>query len=311
MVSVVATAEYRRPASNHRAAALRVRFVSGITFDAKAVELMHRALREQLEAIEIPSSFAAPISAQAPDATRGVDPPPSLRIYIGAYMDLFRLLEEMRFQTALAYLLVLDHGAKINSGEAPPLTDQPIMPAEALALLLRFMREAPSPDELFHDPYATISGNRVLVDWFAAQLLDSVLFRALAACDRLAILLWTRAEIPLRGKAGHERHPAFRGWWLDQLVDVYGDCDRWSELRGFVDRADFKLVKEMRDGFTHSRRRPAHLHGEPVLEFASGSDRVTGLQVDEHLGLAFAAYNEIVRPLVRLTGDVLPTADPT
>jgi hypothetical protein len=233
------------------------------------------------------------------------------RVYIDSYLDLFRLLEEMRFETALALLLMMDHGAKIQRGEAPPFADQGrVMPAEALALLLRFMREPPRPDRLFSDRLASMSGNRILGDWFAAQMIDGVLFRAIAACDRLAIMLWTRAGLPLQGKRG-ELHPAFRGSWLDQLVPVYGEHEQWGDLRGFADQSEFKRAKEIRDGFTHRRRRPSQLHGEMLVTFAGDHVDTIGMDGQEHLALAFQAYNEIVRPLVRLTGDLLPAADAT
>jgi hypothetical protein len=286
--------------------------MTGPPFDQEALRLMHKILGEELAVVDLPETFAAPLSSWAKEAFRDGETPKLRRVYIDAYLDLFRLLEEMRFELALALLLMLDHGAKIQNGEAPPFPDQEqVIPAEALALLLRFMREPPRPDQLFSDRLASMSGSRILADWFAAQLIDGVLFRAVAACDRLAIMLWTRARVPLEGKQGRERHPAFRGFWLDQLVDVYRASEHWPELRGFTDRSEFALAKEIRDGFTHRRRRPSQLHGEMLVTFAGDKAVILGMDGQEHLALGFQAYNEIVRPLVRLTGEVLPAADPT
>ena len=113
-------------------------------------------------------------------------------------LDLTRLLEEIRFEVALAGLLLLDYTHKLERGAAPKI-DKPDLPMgiEAEALLRRLMREIPAPDELFRNPYAELSGRRILGRWFAGQLLDSVLYRTVASCDRLAILLWTRAAFSL------------------------------------------------------------------------------------------------------------------
>jgi hypothetical protein len=284
--------------------------MTGPPFDHDALRVMHKILDEELAVVELPETFASPLSSWAKEALRDGETPEHGRVYIDAYLDLFRLLEEMRFETALALLLMMDHGAKMQKGEAPPFPDQErVIPAEALALLLRFMREPPRPDRLFTDRLASMSGSRILADWFAAQLIDGVLFRAVAACDRLAIMLWTRARVPLVGKQGRERHPAFRGFWLDQLADIYQASEHWPELRGFADRNEFARAKEIRDGFTHRRRRPSQLHGEMLVTFAGDKTVTLGMDGEEHLALAFQAYNEIVRPLVGLTGQVLPTAD--
>src|SRR6267143_1528231 len=93
-------------------------------FDQQALRVMHKILNEELAVVDLPEAFATPLSSWATEALHDDETPQHRRVYIDAYLDLFRLLEEMRFQTALALLLMLDHGAKIQSGEAPALPDQ-------------------------------------------------------------------------------------------------------------------------------------------------------------------------------------------
>ncbi len=124
--------------------------------------------------------------------------PTLVRAYVDAQTDLHRLLEEIRFEAAFACLLLEDYRAKRDRGEAPsgerPDALTPgVMDAEVLAVLSRYMREPPSPAQLLSSPYVEVSGGRILSDWFAGQLLDSALVREVAASDRLATLLWTRA----------------------------------------------------------------------------------------------------------------------
>jgi hypothetical protein len=182
---------------------------------------------------------------------------------------------------------------------------------ESLALLQRYMREPPSPSRLFENPYYEISGDRVLGDWFAGQLLDSALFRSIAACDRLVILLWIRAGEPSRRRRdGRSLHPAFTRHFLRYLRKYYEDQRAWPLLYETVEGSLFGLAKELRDGFTHSRRLASELHGEPVVAY-SGQGPARGLEADEHRALVLAFYNEILGPSIEHVGTLLarqPTA---
>lgn len=215
----------------------------------------------------------------------------------------------------MAVLLLADSGIKRDRGEAP---DRPTkrdfpMPVEVDALLRRYFRPLPWPAKLFDDPYAEIAGDRVLGRWFAGQLLDSALFRALAACDRLAILLWANAELPLKTRRdGEPIHPSFRRYYLNQLTEPYGQHPAWEELVSFADDELFRYTKNIRDGFTHSRRMRSQLHGDYVIEYLGDEERgvppTAAIDAVDHVALALACYDGILRPLVRLTGEVLPQA---
>jgi hypothetical protein len=76
------------------------------------------------------------------------------------------------------------------------------MPEEAKALLERYLREPPDPARLFSSPHESISGHRYLSDWLAGQLLDGALFRSVGVCDRVAIMLWARAGLPIPNRQG-------------------------------------------------------------------------------------------------------------
>ena len=276
-----------------------------IEFDSDVVAETHALYLGTLGPIDFADGFTALIS-ETVDKHRILDnPPPLLRPYVDAYIDLHRLLEEIRFEVALAWLLIEDRRVKVERGELARPALPRLIPMEALALPQRYMREPPAPTELFADPYAGISGNRVLGDWFAAQLLDSALFRSVAVCDRLAILLWVRAgrEIPTT-KRGREHHPAFTPRHLDVLVRDYGEQAEWASLRALADNELFTFTKELRDGFTHSRRLVSELHGEPIVAYAMEAPK-RGVDADEHRALALAFYDVILRPAIGLGGVLL------
>jgi hypothetical protein len=284
-----------------------------IEFDGDIVAATHELYLGTLGPIDFADGFTALISETVDQHGILDDQPPLLRPYVDAYIDLHRLLEEIRFEVALASLLIEDRRVKLERGDltqpaAPPLPAP--MPMEALALLQRYMREPPAPPELFADPYAEISGSRVLGDWFAAQLLDSALFRSVAACDRLAILLWVRGGRQIATtKRGRERHPAFTPRYLNALARDYGDQPEWPPLRALADDELFTFTKELRDGFTHSRRLVSELHGERVVAYAMEAP-MRGVDADEHRALALAFYDVILRPAIGLSGAILGNRPP-
>ena len=230
---------------------------------------------------------------------------------MNAYIDFFRLVEEIRFETGLAYLLLEDYDRKAARGDAPARRKSELpfpLPAESIALLLKFYREAPSPADLFTDPYSEMTGSRLLGDWFAGQVLDSVLVREVAACDRLATMLWTRVEQPIRtSKAGREFFPTFRRETLKELAPHYEQAPAWPDLLELTSHKLFAFAKDLRDDFTHARRVASALHGEQFTTFFRDDTVSVGVDANEHLAIALALYGEILRPAVRLTGELLTT----
>jgi hypothetical protein len=163
------------------------------------------------------------------------------------------------------------------------------------------MTEPPPPTRLFHDPYQIMSGSRVLSQWLAGQLLDSALFRSIAALDRLAIVLRARAGMPIGSWS-----PAFREKELDALAPAY-PVPEWQELYALLENPIWGLTKGMRDGFTHRQRVPADLHGTTnvAVDFGSMRGIRERLSSDEHLAVIRAFYSLILKPAVELTGAIL------
>ena len=77
-----------------------------------------------------------------------------------------------------------------------------------------------------------MSGSRIVSRWLAAQLLDSAIYRAIAATDRLAVLLHASAGVAFtRTKAGEALYPAFTSDDLQKLNPCYGTRPEWRDLR--------------------------------------------------------------------------------
>jgi hypothetical protein len=226
--------------------------------------------------------------------------PPSFRTYVDAFLDLHRLVDEIRFETGLAFLLIDDDARKPRDEEEERSRSQlPYLHDEVVAVALRYAREAPSPVMLFRDPHTRMGGGRVVGTWFAGQLLDSALVRGVAACDRLATLLWARALLPIP-----ERLPAFRPRYLDRLEPLYGHHRAWRVLRALEQDDTWTFAKDLRDRFAHARRDRSALHGEPLgAYFDEPASR--GLDGYEHFAVAAAFYDSVLRRAVRVTERLL------
>lgn len=231
-------------------------------------------------------------------------PDPALRAhYFDALLELHRLLEEYRFHVSLAHLLVLDIGPSIEAGLAEPRRLDPMvdaaggMPDESRALLLPYMREAPSAVELFDEPHLLTTGGRRLSGWFGGQLIDDALVRGIAALDRIATMLWVRVSRPIATTArGVPLLPGFSRHTLDKLNRAYTDAD-WQTLVDLTDHVLFAQVKRIRNDFTHARRIASELHGERYVSRYFG-DPMQGLDAGLHLALGVGFYALILVPAV-------------
>ncbi|MCW2974861.1 MAG: hypothetical protein JWM06_142 [Actinomycetia bacterium] len=242
----------------------------------------------------------------------GVDaiPDPTLRkTFFDALIDLHRLVEEYRFHVAFAHLLMFDVSERVQDGtalkiESDPIFDQLGIPDEARALLLPFWRRPSSVTEFFSNPHEVITGHRRRSSWLAGQLLDSALVRGVAACDRVATLLWARAGVPIAQRYGERYLPSFLPRQLARLDSFYADRPEWPELKKLAEHGIYTSARSIRNGFTHSRRIPSELHGEKVVATANG-EPVQGLGVGLHLAFGLDLYKLVLEPVVEYTRRLL------
>jgi hypothetical protein len=236
------------------------------------------------------------------------------KTFFDALIDLHRLVEEYRFHVAFAHLLMFDVSERVQDGTAATIEENPIfdqlgIPDEARALLLPFWRRPSSVTELFSKPHEIITGHRRLSSWLAGQLLDSALVRGVAACDRVATLLWTRAGVPIPQRYGEPYLPSFLPRQLARLDSFYADRPEWPELKELGEHVIYTSVRTIRNGFTHSRRIPSELHGEKVIATADG-EPVQGLDVGMHLAFGLGFYKLVLEPVVERARQLLTeTAD--
>jgi hypothetical protein len=239
------------------------------------------------------------------------------RTYFDALNDLHLLVEEYRFSALLAVTLLRDYSLKRERGDAPPTPgavdarfDNMAWPVEVVAVMRGYATEPPNAAELFEDPHQQMSGNRILSRWFAAQLIDSALYRGIAACDRMAILLRCQAGLPVKVTSkGERRQPSFSKSHLKALNSSYATTPVWKRLVDLATSPLFEFVRQERNGFTHERRRPSELHGERAIVYGSqGSgpeETVFPLDAASHYALAPAFYNEVLCKALAMTRELI------
>lgn len=239
------------------------------------------------------------------------------RTYLDALMDLHLLIDEYRFEAVLGLALLRDYVIKRDRGDAPTLGlsgdeafDRMPWPAETIVVTKRYAREPPNPEQFFSTPHQQIAGGRILSRWFAAQLIDSALYRGIAACDRLAILLRCQAGLPVETtKRGERRQPSFTPGAMGEIGKELGNATDWTVLYELTSNALFDFIKQQRNGFTHERRTPSELHGERAILYGAVDDVaqeiVPAMDAQTHYALAPAFYNEVLVRAVAWTRSII------
>jgi len=229
-----------------------------------------------------------------------------------AIVELSALLDEIRFSGAFAGLLIEDY-EQIAADDQP--SDEAAgrqelgevgMPITAFALLTPYFAPTPGPHTLFTQPHVRLAGDRVLSQWFAGQLIDASLVRVVAALDRVAIILWASAGMPIPVGKGTS-HPAFRRFYLRQLAGHYPDTDLTQVLK-LTEHELYRVLVSVRNGFTHSKRIMSELHGHYRVAYEAADPRgVVTQAIDKrtHLAILLACYNEVLRPAIGLASDCL------
>ena len=232
------------------------------------------------------------------------------RVFLDALLDLHALVDEYRFEALLAAALLSDYDRKLASGEAEPLElsgdprlDQMAWPAETVAVMRRYASDPPSASILFENPHRQIAGSRIFSRWVAGQMIDSALYRGIAACDRLAIMLHCGSGVALpRNRKGELRSPSFGRDDLKPLGRYFVSRPAWAQVRELAAHPFLGFVKEERNDFTHHRRRPSELHGERDIVYGSLSDGpeelVRAMDAGTHYAIAAGFYNEVLLPAI-------------
>lgn len=225
-----------------------------------------------------------------------------MHLFSDALIELQRLLDEVQFNYALAYMLLRDFAVRNPGAETVPPPAPPPIPVQALALLSASIPPTRA-SLLTQDLHAEMPGSRYLSRSLAGQLLDGALIRAISALDRLAALVQL-AVIDPKVVPGNWFAPILSSKDLKGAAKRYQDRDAWDGLMSLAaDEVTQWLRQDIRNGFIHRRRWPSALTSEAVAVYshfnATGEyvhDERAGLSAPQHLALVRLAWSEMLAP---------------
>lgn len=205
-----------------------------------------------------------------------------------ATLDIDDLSSQIRWHVGQAFLLKELHPEILTAGkEDEPFVAQLGMPSAAQLLLRGFVSE---PDKVFfHDLGENWRGGTA-GGWIFHMMIDSAIYRALSALDRLAVLVWHAAGLP-------EERIYFRGRKMAK-VDRALTSPASKDLLEIAERPVLDLVTTYRDGFSHTKKAYSRIAGSPPADSWTTEDgqrvlmRPDGWDAAHLLALANAAFGQ-------------------
>jgi hypothetical protein len=280
-----------------------------ITAEPAILDELEEALREHVPA---PEDEIRVICSVLAEAMPGTETGAKLRRLA---FDLDHLLVETRWHIGQVLLLMRLHPDALKS---PPVKDEWDeierkfgMPAPALLLIRQFTRDA---DQVYYSNLAQRRGGGTVAAWVYHMLVDSAIFRIVAALDRVAHLAWLVARMPLE-RAGREIRVYFRSGKMKQINDTLNTTETLQLQQLASDPFIEKLVA-YRDGLSHNLKSYVRAAGpiptdewldkagNPIIQQADqiDADLLFGITVSGYLHVA-----KTLKPLADLLVRLFPT----
>jgi hypothetical protein len=114
------------------------------------------------------------------------------------------------------------------------------IPAGAQLLLRGYISDA---NRVLYDDLSTPRRGGTVGGWIFHMMIDSAVYRAVSALDRLAALLWYAAELPME-------RVYFRSGKLRKLHAAIS-CDETAHLLRIAEGKLLNFIVDYRDGLTH------------------------------------------------------------
>ena len=159
-------------------------------------------------------------------------------------LDIDDLTAQIRWHLGQALLLMDSQPDILKAGE----DDNDIirglgMPASAQLLLRGYIRDA---DRVLYDDSSTPRRGGSVGGWIFHMMIDSAVYRAVSALDRLATVLWYAAELPME-------RVYFRSGKIKKLHAAIC-CDETAHLLRIAEGKLLNFIIDYRDGLTHSTK---------------------------------------------------------
>lgn len=164
--------------------------------------------------------------------------------------DVDDLTSQIRWHLGQALLLMDSQPDILKAGEDDDdIVKRLGMPASAMILLRGDIVEA---DRVLYNDLSEPRRGGTVGGWIFHMMIDSAVYRAVSALDRLATILWYVAEL----KTEQLEHVYFRSRKVEKLhMALCSDCsDEMSQLLKIAKGELLNFIIDYRDGLTHSSK---------------------------------------------------------
>jgi hypothetical protein len=218
-------------------------------------------------------------------------------------IDVDDLIAQARWHLGHALLLmetqpqILD--SKEPEDEVERMIDQAGMPSSVILLLRGYIRDA---DRVLYSDLSTQRRGGTVAGWVFHMMIDSAIYRAISALDRVAHILWYAANLPMLDKNSSKVRVYFRARKIEKVHNVINDANS-QELLKIANGRVLEYAIAYRDGLTHDAKTYSKTAGSmPVDEWLT-PDGKRFIMRDEEMtaellfALANATYHQLLEVL--------------
>lgn len=251
-------------------------------YDIKTLDYIEKQLRENCPSPESNLIKLGEIVAALPNSKESA----KVRHFV---LDIDELITEVRWHLAQALLLMKTQVHILHIGEDDDEFTIDEMPSKVHLLLRGFIRQ---PDRVLYTDLAESRRGGTVAGWIYHIMIDSSIYRSIAALDRIAHILWYAAELP-------KEQIYFRSKKVKKLDKTF-NCVESNKLLKIAESPLLKFIIDYRDGLTHDAKAYSRLAGIPPVDVWETSDgkqvirKTSEWDAELLFALGNAAYHQLV-----------------
>lgn len=215
-------------------------------------------------------------------------------------LDVDDLIAQTRWHLGQALLLLEVYPGILILGEGGDGIDKELreigMPASALLLLRGFIKDA---DRVLYDDLSEGRRGGTVAGWIFHMMIDSAIYRVVAALDRLAHLLWHVAGLPKQDSKGKSVRIYFRAGKIAEIDNAINDVYS-NEILKIAAGPLMEFIVDYRNKYTHEAKAYSVIAGSLPADEWSAPDGTRVIQKGEKweaellFALGRAGYHQLV-----------------
>lgn len=214
--------------------------------------------------------------------------------------DIDDLVAQARWNLGQALLLIELHPQIVDNTEPndpiEKILNEKEMPSKSLLLLRGYIARA---DKILYSDLSQSRRSGTVAGWIYHMMIDDAIYRAIAALDRLAQILWIVAKLP-------KENVYFRSKKMTRIDNVLSN-EHSKQLLKIASGKLLEFVIGYRDGFSHDMKVYSKVAGvRPVDEWIGSDGKRFLIKHDKWDGdtlfaLANATYHQLTDALIAAT----------